>query len=167
MAFIVSNTFLFTPQRPTALPEDDVAAIVAAIQQALADAVNGGTNASLCIHIHPNHFLSNGGLTFLNGLEGTITSQSMQHLEVVSDQGGRNVLVQFVGGGTLFAVAHHVDDNEAPAEKEEPTGNEDDGDDNEGNGEEGDDSSSGSSTRFEPDDDSDDSSDFRRGFPRS
>ncbi|CAB9521884.1 hypothetical protein SEMRO_1245_G255660.1 [Seminavis robusta] len=164
---VATNTFFFSPQPPAALPEDDVVAIVAAIQQALAGAVNQGTNASLSIQVHPNRFLSNGGLTFLDGLEGTIASQSMQHLELVSDQGGRHVLVHFVGGGTLFAVAHNVEDDveDDVEDNEAPPAEEEDATDNEGNEDEPDDnSSSGSSTRFEPGNDSDTSSDFDGAF---
>ncbi|CAB9523447.1 hypothetical protein SEMRO_1417_G270920.1 [Seminavis robusta] len=127
MPFIVANTFLFTPELPTVLPQDDVAAIGEAIRQGLIDAVNSGQNASLSIHIHPNRFISTGGLTFLMNVEGRIVSQSMRHLELVSHQGGRSVHVDFVGGGSLFAVAHNIDD-EALAPDEGGEGNDGDGD---------------------------------------
>ncbi|CAB9530711.1 hypothetical protein SEMRO_3002_G341950.1 [Seminavis robusta] len=168
MPLFLANTFLFKPQQLKPLPQDEVETICQSIQQGLVDAVNSGANACISIHVHPNHFISTGDLKFLTGVEGTITSQSMHHLELVSDQGARRVTVHFVGGGSLFVVAHDVDDVDSEPEPEQEQDTDDDGTDNEDhggdedNGSEG--SSSGSSTRMDPNNESNASSDFDGAF---
>ncbi|CAB9528947.1 hypothetical protein SEMRO_2361_G324790.1 [Seminavis robusta] len=151
MPLFHANTFLFNPQQPTPLPLE---AICQCIAMGLVDAVNNGAHASISVHVHPNYVVSNGDLAFLDGVEGTIVSKSMHHLVLVSDQGGCHVTVHFVGGGSLFAVAHAVDsevDSEVdPQEDTEDDYGTADNEDDGGDEYNGDDSSSGSSTRMDP-----------------
>lgn len=121
----ITTTLFDSAVLPTPVSRETLKMIANAIRDAVVRAVNAGTDAKVCILVHPHKFLiDSGSFLFLNDIEGVIIAASMRHIQILSDQGGRTISVEFVGGGTLFAISHavgvfHETDAEDDADEEE------------------------------------------------
>ncbi|CAB9520554.1 hypothetical protein SEMRO_1113_G242670.1 [Seminavis robusta] len=120
------TTFEVTTNRPVVVDEYNLRSLGDKINQTLERAVNEGTNLLLAVLVHPDCLLPSNR-TFFDNVNGTVRSSSMQHMEIISNQGNRKVLVQIVGGASPFGLAVPIPDG-----NDDNQGNGGDGDDNQG-----------------------------------
>ena len=157
----IESLFYEPVAHPTAVSEDTLNVIAKTIRAGVREAVNRGCNAKIVVHIHPNHFIAlNGDLLFLDDVEGCIRAgASMNSLHILTDQGNRTIAVEFVGGGSLYAVTYTVE--EPPVEEEAAEEETKAAEDGSSSG-----SSSGSSTRLDENDDDEFNSSHRPTYAR-
>ncbi|CAB9523294.1 hypothetical protein SEMRO_1401_G269420.1 [Seminavis robusta] len=116
-----STSFEMTNEAPVVISYGNIQAMGRKIHDALDEAVNEGKNVLLLFFLKHNVLFPTQRL-FFEGIEGTVRSSSMQHLEIISNQGNRVVFVQFVGGASPFGLAEALssdddddDNDDAPA----------------------------------------------------
>ncbi|CAB9520056.1 hypothetical protein SEMRO_1070_G237770.1 [Seminavis robusta] len=100
------------------LSDEDLRVLAVKIKGKVAEAVNVGKDVSMAVFIHPQMYIPTSNLLLLESMEGSIIRSDSNHLILRTDQGGRIVMVQFVGGSSPFRITHAVE--------EESTGEEDD-----------------------------------------